>query len=97
MTEQQICDIEGRSWATHQESNETKEYLLNKYFPYLEQRKKGILKYICHCKIGSTVWCIGVPTPEKKEELHQIVFGKLDPVDQIITSVYQRTSTKNEY
>lgn len=97
MTEQQICDIEGRSWATHQESNETKEYLLQKYFPDLELRKRGILKYICHCKIGSTVWCIGVPTPEKKEELHQIVFGNLDPVDQIITSVYQRTSTKNEY
>lgn len=94
MTEQKICDIEGRSWATHQESNETKEYLLNKYFPYLEQRKKGILKYICHCKIGSTVWCIGVPTPEKKEELTQIVFGNLDPVDQIIASVYKKTALK---
>ena len=44
MTEQQICEIEGLHWATHQESKDTKEYLLQKYFPYLEQRKKGILK-----------------------------------------------------
>ena len=96
MMEQQLCDIHGIQWATHPESEETKAYLMRKYFPILEQHKKGILKYICHCKIGNSVWCIGVPTEEKKEELQRILFGKIDLLDQIISEVYSRTSLKKQ-
>ena len=80
-----LCKIGNTTWATHQESEEKKNYLLQKLFkkePMIFRRGKWFKVYH-YCKIGNSYWGYIRPDAEEQAEQQRIIYHNEEYTESI--------------